>query len=284
MLTPYKKAELKEILDQDIFYIDGGFSPEIENDIFSETLPVTNAAWYINYLENQSATNQPSYVLSVEEEKSYFVRYNYCKYMLSLKRDAYLEDASTENAEAAIVWNRKAAYNKEQITHANLALVLSAVKDFCNSNLDFEEMLSIGNFYLLKAMEKFDFSKNNKFSTYAYWAIIRGFGKDSKKKSKDKDFAPYSFDNNLYKLIDETSEENVALNKLISIIDNNTASLSKFELECINLRWRFDGPYSAQPTLEELSEVFGCTKQNVSRVEIMARDKIRKQLELEMQG
>ena len=60
---------------------------------------------------------------------------------------------------------------KNQIIRANLRLVVSIAKRYVGPARDFFELVSDGNMSLIRAAEKFDVSRGNKFSTYASWAI-----------------------------------------------------------------------------------------------------------------
>ena len=68
---------------------------------------------------------------------------------------------------------------KNQIIRANLRLVVSIAKRYVGPTQDFFELVSDGNISLLRAVDKFDFSRGNKFSTYATWAIMKNFARTS---------------------------------------------------------------------------------------------------------
>ncbi len=67
---------------------------------------------------------------------------------------------------------------KESLVRANLRLVISVSKKFANRGLQFPDLIQEGNIGLMKAVEKFDYHRGYKFSTYATWwirqAITRG--------------------------------------------------------------------------------------------------------------
>jgi RNA polymerase primary sigma factor len=67
---------------------------------------------------------------------------------------------------------------KESLVRANLRLVISVSKKFVNRGLQFPDLIQEGNIGLMKAVEKFDYHRGYKFSTYATWwirqAITRG--------------------------------------------------------------------------------------------------------------
>ena len=69
-------------------------------------------------------------------------------------------------------------HGKESLVRANLRLVISVSKRFVNRGLQFSDLIQEGNIGLMKAVDKFDYHRGYKFSTYATWwirqAITRG--------------------------------------------------------------------------------------------------------------
>ncbi len=67
---------------------------------------------------------------------------------------------------------------RESLVRGNLRLVISVAKKFANRGLQFSDLIQEGNIGLMKAVEKFDYRRGYKFSTYATWwikqAITRG--------------------------------------------------------------------------------------------------------------
>ncbi len=66
---------------------------------------------------------------------------------------------------------------KNQIVRANLRLVVSIAKRHVGPWDNFFELVSDGNMSLIRAVEKFDYARGNKFSTYASWAIMKNFAR-----------------------------------------------------------------------------------------------------------
>ena len=66
---------------------------------------------------------------------------------------------------------------KNQIVRANLRLVVSIAKRHVGPTDNFFELVSDGNMSLIRAAEKFDYARGNKFSTYASWAIMKNFAR-----------------------------------------------------------------------------------------------------------
>ena len=89
-----------------------------------------------------------------------------------------------EKALGRLIKEQNCDISKRKLIQANLRLVVSIAKKYVGQGVLFMDLVQEGSIGLIRAAEKFDYSKNFKFSTYATWwikqSIIRAIANNSK--------------------------------------------------------------------------------------------------------
>ena len=94
---------------------------------------------------------------------------------------------------------------KNKLILCNLRLVISVAKNYMNKGMNFIDLISEGNFGLIRAIDKFDIEKGFRFSTYAVWWIKQSITKAVMNKGREIRIPSYKYDllNKINKLIVE---------------------------------------------------------------------------------
>lgn len=228
-----------------------------------------------------ASTNQ----LTADQERHLFLRMNYCKYKAMVIIARFRDERLTaEAARHVICWMKEALETRGQIVRANIPLVLAMAKRARIHNVEFTELISEGNFALLRSVDKFDVARGFKFSTYACRAILKSFSRIAARTARYRGAFPAEFDPSLEKSDElerqRIDDESHYLGHLKSILGENTAQLSDVEERIIRARFGLDQivPEDEAPrlrTLEQVGNMFHVTKERVRQIQNRALLKLR---------
>ena len=113
-------------------------------------------------------------LLSREEECGLFRRMNFLKFRANaLRATVRVSRPDVETLDLIDDLLRRAELVRNHIVRANMRLVISIVKRFANHKYSFDELLSDGTSSMMKAVDKFDYDRGFRFSTYATRAVSR---------------------------------------------------------------------------------------------------------------
>jgi RNA polymerase primary sigma factor/RNA polymerase sigma factor len=217
-------------------------------------------------------------LLTREQEYHLFRKFNYLKCKASKLRDGI----DPARAKSAVMDEIEALYDqavkvKNQIVQANLRLVVSIAKRHVTPADDFFNLVSDGNMSLIRAAEKFDYSRGNKFSTYASWAIMKNFARTIPEEYKQRERFKTSQEELFQGAHDPRSDQvemEHAQQTRETQVNRILARLDEREQSIIVRRFGLDHHKEPQ-TLKEVGEEMGVTKERVRQIEARALSKMR---------
>ncbi|HLL88223.1 MAG TPA: sigma factor, partial [Tepidisphaeraceae bacterium] len=216
-------------------------------------------------------------LLSPARERALFLKFNYHKYrFVALRRKLDPQFARTRELSLLEGHLRRATRVKNDIVQANLRLVVSVARKHLRPGLSLMELVSEGNVTLLRAVEGFDFHKGNKFSTYATFALMKGFARSVPQLLAARLGGGGDADRLLHALPDPRA---VALSDRMSVRDEVgrlLASLTDRERDVLSARFGLGQPEAPDaPTFEQLGKRLGLPPTKVRQIEQAALQKLR---------
>jgi RNA polymerase primary sigma factor len=218
-------------------------------------------------------------LLTREEEGYWFRKMNFLKFLAS-KVQAKIDPSRPKSADLDELENLldEAIEVKNFLIRSNLRLVVSIAKKRLQPGMSFFEMVSDGNMSLMRAIEKFDYTKGNKFSTYSTWAIMKNYARsipaehtilDRFRTGNEEIFAS-SAEKRGVQMADETTNarQRDVITSILGQLDERERSI---------LLHRYGLQQGSEPlTLEEVGTRFGVTKERIRQIEARALQKLRK--------
>lgn len=216
-------------------------------------------------------------LLDARQEADLFCRYNYLKHKADALRKRidlnHVRSVKLKQVESLLI---QANMVKNAIVRANLRLVVSIAKKHVGGPQNLFELISDGNISLMKAAEKFDFSRGFRFSTYASWAIMRNFARSVSKERYHHDRFATGNDEALDVAAGMGSYDpaRAALGDARDSVEVLLAKLSPRERSILIHHYGLDQDGRGQ-TFDELGRQLGISKERVRQIEAQALTKLR---------
>jgi RNA polymerase sigma factor (sigma-70 family) len=248
----------------------------IEQIVSQEELPAVSKPEETRIPRDLPAYLQDLYrtpLLTRGRERALILKLNFHKYRFVLaRRKIEPQFAGARDVKRLEDIRKSVADVKNQIVRANLRLVVSVARKHLRPGLSLMELISDGNLTLIRAVDSFDIHKGNRFSTYATFALMKGFARSvPEMQSRGRD-AVHS-DSAMDSVVDRRSGNAVAD---LSRRDEITQLMS--HLECRErdiIAAHFGLAESAPATYEQVGSRLGLSKQRVRQIEQSALAKMR---------
>jgi len=274
----------KRLTDQPIDYMD---SPEFHRSGADERILGTPPEPAKRDARVKAPPGLPPYLASLysipllrkEEEAYYFRKMNYLKFKAArLQQKVNAARPKTRDLEQIEELLDRSLEVKNFLIRSNLRLVVSIAKRHIRPNSNFFEMVSDGNMSLIRAIEKFDYTKGNKFSTYATWAIMKNFARSIPAEHTLLDRFRTGKEEVFQRSTETRSNqfrEELINQKQHQLIMGILEQLDEREKDIIMFRFGLSQGTEPQ-TLEQVGHHFGVTKERIRQLEARALRKMRR--------
>ena len=224
-------------------------------------------------------------LLNKDQEQHLFRKMNFLKYKAARMLEAMTlptgsinhEELRVETLEQVEDYLEEANEVKDLLIRCNMRLVTSIAKRHAGQAENFFELLSDGNMSLMRAVEKFDFSRGNKFSTYASWAIMKNFARSIPDEKNRRE----RFVTGNEEVFDAAEDKRTDEQEVIAAAEQASAKVNRLlehleprEREIIRMRAGLDSGSDGM-TLEKIGEKLGITKERVRQLNVRAMKKLR---------
>ncbi len=218
-------------------------------------------------------------LLTREQEGYWFRKMNYLKFKAAeLQEKIDPQSPKSRELDQLEALIEEAIIVKNFLIRSNLRLVVSIAKRHMKPSVNFFEMVSDGNMSLMRAIEKFDYTQGNKFSTYATWAIMKNYARSIPAENKvldrfrtgNEEVFFFSEDSRGSQFKDEitNSRQHEVIMSILEHLDDREKRI---------ILHRYGLEKGSEPeTLEQVGTRFGVTKERIRQIEARAMQKIRK--------
>ena len=217
-------------------------------------------------------------LLTPDEEQHLFRRMNYLKYRSNLLR-SQLNPGQPDVKKMDRIEDllRDAELVRNHIVQANTRLVVSIARRFKNAVDAFDEMISTGNLILIKATERFDYSRGFRFSTYATHSVQRELyrfcGQGRKRQTTEVSTAP----DILLEIVEAPSDgqEYATQDRKVQYVRSLMEKvLPEREMRVVLSRFGLNSSGQAA-TLREIGEELGLSKERIRQLQMRAIKRLK---------
>jgi RNA polymerase sigma factor (sigma-70 family) len=216
-------------------------------------------------------------LLTKEQEQHLFRKMNFLKHKASkLRGQLDPSRARIQDLDQVEGLLEQAAAIKGQIINCNMRLVVSIAKRHAAQTDNFFELLSDGNVSLIRAVEKFDYARGNKFSTYASWAIMKNFARSIPEEKHRRERYVTGHEELFEAAQDSRSNEQEVLTaqeQKVHQVNRLLQYLEPREQQIIRMRHGLDN--NSGMTLEEIGRQLGITKERVRQLNARILSKLK---------
>jgi RNA polymerase sigma factor (sigma-70 family) len=220
-------------------------------------------------------------LLSRDDEQRLFRKMNFLLHVAEVVRQkiAVLPESASDGDIAAIDDHLDLALAiKNRIIRANLRLVVSIARRHLHGRpgTNLFELISDGNLGLMRAVEKFDYSRGFRFSTYASWAIMRAYARSIPDEMAHVGRFQTGYDEMLADARDhrEPEESEAAAEEIRSTVACSLRNLDDRERSILERHYGLGGAGPTK-TLDQIGSELGLSKERVRQIEIKALAKLR---------
>ncbi len=257
------------------------FDRRTAEDVVDQPFPGTDDA-----KRARRPTGLPAYLASLyevplltrEQEVWLFRKFNFLKYKATkLREQLDSEKPSTRLMDQIDGIYEQIVALKNRLVRSNLRLVVSIAKRRVSPGDSFFDLVSDGNMSLIRAVEKFDYARGNKFSTYASWAIMKNFARTIPDEHRRRDRFRAADMDLLQSAADKRGDEiqlRMAESDRLQQVGRFLDRLDSREQTIIIRRYGLDHGQEPQ-TLKEVGTALGVTKERVRQIEAKALEKLR---------
>ncbi len=223
-------------------------------------------------------------LLAPGEEHALFRKYNYIKFTFARLRESLKPSEGDDPRLLARLETLadEASRCRARLVEANLRLVVKLARQHAGRIMAIDPLISEGNLSLLNAVEKFDFTRGTRFSTYATWCVVKRFAR----VVPEENYVIGTYRTGAEEVIEIQPDRSTSELEQKENLDHIRMQLSKVmehlgdrERQILSLRF---GLVGSPQTLEQVGAVLGITRERVRQLEMRALRKAADVLHLQV--